>query len=131
SVFEYLRNNALDARNFFDGSTKSKLRLNQFGGSFGGALIRNKMFFFGSYEGLRQRAGIPFVETTPSAAAWSRAVPAIQPLRGVFPVGQIPSANPDLDIVRVEGSARSNEDSASLRLDYNFSEKYRMYFRYM
>ena len=131
SVFEYLRNDALDARNFFDGSTKSKLRLNQFGGSFGGPLVKNKMFIFGSYEGLRQRAGIPFVETTPSAAAWARAVPAIQPLRGVFPVGQTPSSNPDLDIVRAEGKALVNENSGSLRLDYNFSDKYRMYIRYM
>jgi hypothetical protein len=131
SVFEYIRNNALDARNFFDGSNKSKLRLNQFGASLGGPIVQNKGFFFGSYEGLRQRAGIPFVETTPSASAWARAVPAIQPLRGVFPVGQIPSSNPDLDIVRVEGNAFSNENTASLRLDYNFSEKYRMYVRYM
>jgi hypothetical protein len=131
SIFEYMRNDALDARNFFDGVKKSKLRLNQFGASAGGPLIQNKMFFFTSYEGLRQRAGIPFVETTPSAAAWARAVPAIRPLRGVFPVGQTPSANPDLDIVRTEGNALVNEDSASFRLDYNLSDKYRMYFRYM
>jgi hypothetical protein len=131
SVFEYIRNDALDARNAFDGATKSKLRLNQFGASVGGPLQKDKMFFFGSYEGLRQRAGVPFVETTPSASAWARAVPAIQPLRGVFPVGQFPSANPDFDVVKVEGAAASNEDSESLRLDYNFSSKYRMYVRYM
>jgi hypothetical protein len=131
SLFEYLRNDALDARNFFDGAKKSKLRLNQFGASLGGPLVTNKMFFFGSYEGLRQRAGIPFVETTPSAAAWARAVPAIQPLRAIFPVGQTPSANPDLDIIRTEGNALVNENSASLRLDYNFNDNYRMYFRYM
>ena len=56
SLFEYLRNSALDARNFFDGSDKSPLRLNQFGGSLGGPIVQNKFFFFGSYEGLRQRA---------------------------------------------------------------------------
>ncbi len=66
SVFEYFRNDALDARNYFDGAQKSPLRLNQFGGSIGGPIIKNKLFFFGSYEGLRQRAGFNTIELTPS-----------------------------------------------------------------
>jgi len=66
AIFEYLRNDALDARNFFDGSVKSKLRLNQFGGSLGGPIIKNRLFFFGSYEGLRQRSGFNSIELTPS-----------------------------------------------------------------
>jgi hypothetical protein len=66
SLFYYIRNDALDARNFFDGADKSKLRLNQFGGSLGGPIIKNKLFFFGSYEGLRQRAGFNVIESTPS-----------------------------------------------------------------
>jgi carboxypeptidase family protein len=69
SVFEYLRNDALDARNFFDGSDKSKLRLNQFGGSLGGPLFKDRIFFFGSYEGLRQRAGFNTIELTPSGSS--------------------------------------------------------------
>jgi hypothetical protein len=66
SVFYYGRNDAFDARNFFDGADKSPLRLSQFGGSLGGPIIKNKLFFFGSYEGLRQRAGFNIIETTPS-----------------------------------------------------------------
>lgn len=66
SLFYYLRNDVFDARNFFDGADKSPLRLNQFGGSFGGPIIKNKLFFFGSYEGLRQRAGFNSIESTPS-----------------------------------------------------------------
>lgn len=66
SLFYYLRNDALDARNFFDASEKSSLRLNQFGGSLGGPILKNKLFFFGSYEGLRQRAGFNIIESTPS-----------------------------------------------------------------
>lgn len=66
SVFHYFRNDALDARNFFDGAQKSPLRLNQFGGSFGGPILKNKLFFFGSFEGLRQRAGFNVIESTPS-----------------------------------------------------------------
>jgi hypothetical protein len=85
SAFEYVRNDALDARNFFDGASPSVLRLNQFGGSLGGPIIKDKFFFFAGYEGLRQRTSSPFVETTPSAAAWAQAVPAIRPLQGAFP----------------------------------------------
>ncbi len=130
SAFDYLRNNILDARNFFDGRDKQKLRLNQFGGSAGGAMVRDKAFFFASYEGLRQRVGIPFVETTPSAAARARAVPAIRPLLAAFPIGQTPSASPDFDVVQATGRSNVNENSGGIRLDYNFSEKYRVFARY-
>lgn len=65
-LFYYVRNDAFDARNFFDGPEKSKLRLNQFGGSLGGPIKKDKLFFFGSYEGLRQRAGFNVIESTPS-----------------------------------------------------------------
>jgi hypothetical protein len=55
-LFEFLRNNALDARNFFNFTTHEPppFRRNQFGGAFGGPIIRSKTFFFFSYEGLRQ-----------------------------------------------------------------------------
>ncbi|MEJ7625031.1 MAG: TonB-dependent receptor [Pyrinomonadaceae bacterium] len=68
SAFYYIRNDALDARNFFDGAEKSPLRLNQFGGSLGGPIVKDRLFFFGSYEGLRQRAGFNIIESTPSSA---------------------------------------------------------------
>ena len=66
SLFHYFRNSALDARNFFDSSVTSPLRLNQYGGSFGGPIVKDKMFFFGSFEGLRQRAGFNIFESAPS-----------------------------------------------------------------
>src|SRR5262245_49494108 len=64
SVFEYLRNDALDAANFFDNiiGQKSKLRLNQFGGSIGGPVVKDKVFFFFSYEGYRLRGSINAIE---------------------------------------------------------------------
>jgi hypothetical protein len=54
SAFEFLRNNVLDSRSPFDPTDIPPFRLNQFGGSFGGALIKDKAFFYANYEGLRQ-----------------------------------------------------------------------------
>ena len=130
ALFEYIRNDAFDARNFFDKGTKSKLRLNQFGGSIGGHIIKDKLFFFGSYEALRQRTASPFVESTLSAAARARAVPSIRPLLGAFPVGQYPTGDPNLDIVTVTGPGYVDEDSGGLRFDYNISDRFRLYARY-
>jgi len=130
SLFEYVRNDALDARNFFDGTSPSILRLNQFGGSVGGRIKKDRVFFFGGYEGLRQRTSSPFVETTPSATAWAQAVPAIKPLQAAFPKGQFASSNPLFDIADVQGPGSVNEDSGNIRFDYILSDKYKMYARY-
>ncbi len=130
SVFDYLRNDKLDARNFFDGAVKSKLRLNQFGASAGGPMIRDKVFFFASYEGVRQNTASPIVESTLSASARARAAPAIQPLLAAFPVGQFPSSDPLLDIVNVSAPAHVNENAGGVRLDYNLSSKLRFFARY-
>src|SRR2546426_9009698 len=68
SVYEFLRNSALDARNFFDAGIPPFKR-NQFGGSLGGPLRKDRTFVFGDYEGLRQSLGITQVSTVPSAVA--------------------------------------------------------------
>jgi Carboxypeptidase regulatory-like domain/TonB dependent receptor len=59
-AFEYFRDNSLDSRNFFnqEPAPQSTFRRNQFGVNFGGPIVKNKTFFFGTYEGLRQRQGI-------------------------------------------------------------------------
>jgi hypothetical protein len=67
-AFEYIRNSALDARNFFD-TAKPPFRRNQFGGIGGGADIKGTNVIFGDYEGLRQSQGVTQVTTVPSAAA--------------------------------------------------------------
>ncbi|MEZ5356828.1 MAG: carboxypeptidase-like regulatory domain-containing protein [Bryobacteraceae bacterium] len=71
SLFHFLRNDKLDATNFFanrSGASKPTYRLNQFGGTLGGAIIKNKMFYFGSIQGTRIRLGKSFTSTVPSAA---------------------------------------------------------------
>ncbi len=130
SAFEYVRNDVLDARNFFDGVSKSPLRLNQFGGSIGGPIVRDRLFFFGAFESLRQRAQINLIETVPSAAARARAVPAIRPLLAGFPNGTESTSNPSLDIARLEARTPIDENYGSLRLDYRMSAKYSVYARY-
>ncbi|MCC6393974.1 MAG: TonB-dependent receptor [Bryobacterales bacterium] len=130
SLFEYIRNDSMDARNFFDGADKSKLRLNQFGGSIGGPIAKDKAFFFAGYEALRQRTATPFVESTLSAAARAKAVPSIRPLLAAFPIGQFPTSDPTLDVVTVTGPGYVDEDSGSVRFDYNLTDRFRLYARY-
>ncbi|MEO8127908.1 MAG: carboxypeptidase-like regulatory domain-containing protein, partial [Bryobacteraceae bacterium] len=67
SLFEYLRNDALDARNYF-AKTKPPLRLNQFGGAFGGPIRKDKTHFFASWEQTRQASSDAIVSTVPTLA---------------------------------------------------------------
>jgi hypothetical protein len=131
SAFEYLRNDAFDARNFFDyGASKSVLKLNQFGGSMGGPIAKDKAFFFASFEGLRQHTVSPLVESTLSAAARAKAVTSIKPLLGAFPTGQFSSSDPNFDVINVNAPNRVTENSGGVRFDYNLNSKLRLYARY-
>jgi hypothetical protein len=137
SLFEYYRNDKLDAPNYFDtaaGLPKSKLNQHQFGGSIGGPILRDKAFFFGSFEGYRLEAGINFVEAVPSAAAWTRAVPAIAALRPGFlaPNAVIlpgASANPDFDIAQLQGRQNVRESAVSGRVDFRLTSRWSAYVR--
>src|SRR5579883_2233478 len=69
-VFEYLRNSALDANDFFNrgaGAPKPPLQRNQFGAAFGGPIKKDKTFFYGVYEGVRQNRGVPINNVVPAA----------------------------------------------------------------
>jgi hypothetical protein len=69
SLFEFVRNSAFDARNYFDGPTVPPFKRNQFGGSLGGPIKKDKAFFFVNYEGFRQRLGLSNVSFVPDDAA--------------------------------------------------------------
>ena len=149
SVFEYLRRDRFDARNYFDniqsGIPKSTLKLDQFGGSFGGRIIKDKLFFFFSYEGYRVRSGLNFVEAAPSLAlAQTGAVipgtttlvnPAIQPFLAAF---RSPNAvvlagatsAPGFEILQLQDEAKTDENAFSLRLDYRLNDTNSMYLRF-
>ena len=145
SLFEYYRNDKLDAPNYFDSTRnpdgsviqalpKSKLDQHQFGGSFGGPFAKDRAFFFGSYEGYRLDAGVNFVEAAPSAAAWARAVPSIAVLQPGFTApGAVllpgASTSPDFDIYQLQGLEQVKENAFSLRLDYRFTPAWSAYGR--
>jgi Carboxypeptidase regulatory-like domain/TonB dependent receptor-like, beta-barrel len=94
TVFEFIRNDKLDARNFF-AVTKNALKRNQFGGAVGGPIKRNKVFFFTDYEATRQRQGLVFNDTLPTdamrAGNFSGSKAITDPLTGAaFPGNIIP-----------------------------------------
>ena len=135
SVFEFLRNDKLDASNYFDRTGKSKLRLNQFGGSVGGPLVKDRFFFFGSYEGYRLRSGVNFIEAAPSLSLKATANPSVAPLIDAFrgPGAVVlpgASKDPNFDIVQLLANNNVDENSGSLRLDYKVNERHSLYGRY-
>jgi hypothetical protein len=68
-VYEFLRNSALDARNYFDPAQIPAFRRNQFGASLGGPIVKDRTFFFADFEGLRENQGITATVPVPSLAA--------------------------------------------------------------
>ena len=143
SIFEYLRNNYFDANNYF-ASGPNPFHLNQFGGSVSGPVIKDKLFFFFNYEGVRQVTHSP---TGPvavmTAATRAMAVPDMVPV-----VNSLPLPNPALgpaifpnpsgppivrnDLGIFEGSEfeTDREDTGSLKIDYHISQKDSLAFRY-
>ena len=90
TAFEYFRNNALDARNYFDQSQfpKAPFHNNQFGGSVGGAIVKDRTFFFLDYEGQRESVGVVSLDCVPTAAHIAAAEQNIADSEGtISPVG--------------------------------------------
>ncbi|HEU5021503.1 MAG TPA: TonB-dependent receptor [Bryobacteraceae bacterium] len=82
TLFEFLRNSALDARNFFDQDFVPPFRRNQFGGALGGPIRKNKFFLFGNYEGFRQSLALTSVSIVPNAQVRQGYLP--NPVTGAY-----------------------------------------------
>ncbi len=124
-LFEFLRNDALDARNPF-AAGKQPFRLNQFGADFGGPIQTNQTFFFAAFEGLRQRLDQALQGFVPSAAYRSSVEtqsPALAPLIAAFPTaGARPQANdPTTDLFVGLSPQRADETSGMVRFDHRFN----------
>ncbi len=142
SLYEYLRNNDFDARNFFDGASAPGFERNQFGTALGGPVKKNKTFIFGNYEGLRQhlhQTGVDLVPDnnarngylpcklvtpTPSCPADGLVFVGVSPLINAWPVptpgapdfgGIAEALNNPLQTIR--------DDFGTSRIDHIFSEK--------
>jgi len=132
-LFEYVRNDIFDARTVFDGPELPPFRLNQFGGNIGGPVVSNKLFFFVNYEGLRQRKGSTYISQVPSSLLRSEVLavsPELKPLIDQYPTGIRPTQDPYVDDYVADFSNSTDEDSMTVRVDYNVSEKTTLYGRW-
>ena len=163
-IFEYLRNSALNARNYFDvlyslpttvpggGRRTAPFQRNQFGGSLGGPIRKNKTFFFGTYEGFREVSGNPpNVGVTPTIPAachtpviggvqtvtnscdsalkpgqTENVTPSIQPILALWP---LPNVQPGNQFTYLS-TARTHEDYAQGRIDHTISSSDSVFGRY-
>jgi len=124
SAFEFLRNNALDAPNYFDQGSAPPFQRNQFGGSVGGPIRKDKTFFFANYEGYRQNLHQTSAAFVPDAASRAAAVPSVQPLLNLWPTA--PPGAPDFNGIAPAFSSppqRVREDFGTIRFDHTFSPR--------
>jgi hypothetical protein len=133
STFYMLRNDKLDARSPFDGSTLPPFTLNQFGGGVGGAIVKNKAFFYANYEGLRQSLGQTFYQNLVPNASFRAQVlatsPALAPLLNAYRTGTSPHDSIS-DYVTDVATNTVREDAGMFRLDYRFNDSNTSYVRY-
>jgi outer membrane receptor protein involved in Fe transport len=134
SAFYAVRNDALDARSTFDDPTTGlpPFTLHQFGGSFGGAIVKEKAFFYANYEGLRQSLGQTFINFVPNDAFRAQVLaksPALKPILDAYPTGGTPVDDITNKITKV-ASDTIREDAGMFRFDYLFSDRTTMYARY-
>jgi len=136
SVFHFLRNSALDARNWTDRDTKPPFRRNNFGFSLGGPVRRDKLFFFGTYEGLRQARTTTDVYIIPSMVARQDGglVPAIaasvRPYLQFWPTPNGEDLGGGLARFSKAATETQSEDYGQGRVDYNVTNADSLFGRY-
>lgn len=155
-AFDYLRNNVLDANDWFLNSIPPRTgipvhppeRQNDFGGVLGGPIWKNKLFFFASYEGVRLVQPTPLLKQVPSLCARGEgpcpvgakpAVPAIQPVLDAYPLPTVggcgsalpPTSDPLLSPFCQGYSSTVNMDTGSIRADYYLNSKLNVFFRWV
>ena len=138
SVFEFLRNSVLDARNFFDQADIPPFKRNSFGGSAGGPIRKDRTFVFGNYEGFRQRLGLSNVAVVPDNNARRGLLPdarnpgqfinvglapGIAPYFALWPEPNGASLGDGTALLYNNPASPINENFLTTRLDHSFSER--------
>jgi hypothetical protein len=136
SAFEFLRNSAFDARNYFDQASIPEFQRNQFGGALGGPLRRSKIFLFGNYEGFRQswhlsdltlvpddEARLGYLPNASGQETYVGVDPAARGLLALWPVQNGPDLGGGIAEAFSNPLQRIREDFGTARADYNISEK--------
>jgi len=152
SAYEFLRNSALDARNFFDGSSVPAFRQNQFGGSVGGPIKKDKLFFFANDEELKRSLGQTVPAFVPDANAHKGFVPCklaptvpcdattqlanvgvnpkVAPILALYPATTATSPTGVVTLPQVD-SQTGNENYLLARVDYAISNSDSLFVRYV
>jgi hypothetical protein len=143
-AYEFIRNSALDARNFFDQGGVPPFKRNQFGAAAGGPIRKDRTFFFGDYEGIRQSEGVTARNTVPSQDArngilhnanGTTTVVTVDPLVKPFlPLWPLPNAGllgtGDLGIFSFAAQQVTSENFATVRIDHKVSDRDRLFGSY-
>ncbi len=145
-AFEYLRNSALDARNYFDPAKIPEFQRNNFGGSLGGPIKKNKTFFYAVYEGLRQKLGVTTVDNVFPTSCYTEAnsasgminnacVPGLATPFKVNPVmvpllNQFPQPNLPNNQFSFPSTVPETDDYGQIRVDHTLSAQDSFFARY-
>jgi hypothetical protein len=136
TAFEFIRNSALDARNYFDQGAIPNFQRNQFGASLGGPIKTNKLFLFGNYEGFRQNWGLSSVTLVPDDRArqgylpdssgnehYVGVDPSVAPLLALWPEANGPELGSGIAESFSHPPQHIREDFGTTRFDYNVGPK--------
>src|SRR5216684_4821678 len=140
-LYEFLRNSALDAKNYFDDPAGKipAFERNQFGAAAGGPIRRNRLFYFANYEGLRERLGVSKFGLVPDLNARQGNIPGLAhinvkpevvPYLNLFPVPNGPSAGAGIATLRFSQKQPTRGDYVTGKIDWNQSTKYSFFVRY-
>ena len=136
TAYEFLRNSALDSRNFFDQGSIPSFQRNEFGAALGGPIKKDKLLYFGNYEGYRQNLGLSDVTLVPNNQARQGLVPnssgtltnvgvasSVAPLLALWPVANGPDLGSGIAEAFSHPLQRIREDFGTARIDDNLSSK--------